>query len=164
MKKYKWHIILLNAVLLLAFFNWSVIAKERTLAQGKLVLLALAPIDPRSLMQGDYMRLRYAMARFDSIPAPEGHHGYCVVVLDSHHVAHKVRMQTGTQPLNADEVLIKYKTNHNWGINLGAESYFFQEGQAEKYAKAKYGGLRVDASGSTILTGLYDEQFNLLGK
>ncbi len=28
-----------------------------------MVLLRLAPVDPRSLMQGDYMRLNYELAR-----------------------------------------------------------------------------------------------------
>ena len=34
---------------------------ERTLRHGELVLLRLAPVDPRSLMQGDYMALRFAV-------------------------------------------------------------------------------------------------------
>ncbi|MFX7329222.1 GDYXXLXY domain-containing protein, partial [Acinetobacter baumannii] len=33
--------------------------KEMLLKEGQLVLLPLAPVDPRSLMQGDYMALRY---------------------------------------------------------------------------------------------------------
>src|SRR5690606_19512775 len=39
----------------------AVLGFERTLRDGQLVLLELAPVDPRSLMQGDYMALRFAV-------------------------------------------------------------------------------------------------------
>ena len=39
--------------------NVSIWQKEQLLNHGKIVLLPLAPVDPRSLMQGDYMRLRF---------------------------------------------------------------------------------------------------------
>ena len=55
MKKYSSILIIANLVLLLVYFNWSVYQKEQTLKEGQLVLLQLAPVDPRSLMQGDYM-------------------------------------------------------------------------------------------------------------
>ena len=59
MKKYKWIIILLNLVLLLIYFNYSVVKKEELLKNAQFVLFELAPVDPRSLIQGDYMTLRY---------------------------------------------------------------------------------------------------------
>ena len=62
MKKYKWAIIVVNLILLLAYFNYSVFQKERILKDGKLILLELAPVDPRSLMQGDYMELWYKIS------------------------------------------------------------------------------------------------------
>ena len=40
-----------------------VVQKERVVRSGNLVLLPLAPVDPRSLMQGDYMILDYAVTR-----------------------------------------------------------------------------------------------------
>ena len=39
---------------------------ERIIAQGRVVLVELAPVDPRSLMQGDYMMLRFAID--DALP------------------------------------------------------------------------------------------------
>ena len=58
MKNIKWWIILINLILLLVYFNGSILSKEDLLKNGKLILLELAPVDPRSLMQGDYMSLR----------------------------------------------------------------------------------------------------------
>ena len=59
MKKYSRILIIVNLILLLGYFNWSVYKKEQILKDGRLVLLQLVPVDPRSLMQGDYMRLNY---------------------------------------------------------------------------------------------------------
>jgi uncharacterized membrane-anchored protein len=158
MKKYKWYIILLNLIILLVYFNYSVVKKEQLLKEGQLVLLALAPVDPRSLMQGDYMALRYAIS--ENIEEAEiSKTGYCVVRLDSNGVANKVRFQEDLTPLNEGEQLIKYKSSDKWNVNIGAESYFFQEGEAEKYEKATHGGIKIDKSGNSLLIGLYDKQF-----
>lgn len=155
MKKYKW-VIFVNLVLLLAYFNYAIFSKESILKDGRLILLELAPVDPRSLMQGDYMDLRYAIANSD-VREDVPKRGYCVVTLDTAGVATKQRLQEGKTPLGAGEYLIEY-TSGNWSIHIGAESYFFQEGHAERYDKAKYGGLKVDKNGNTVLIGLYDEQ------
>jgi uncharacterized membrane-anchored protein len=156
MKKYKWIIILLNLIILLIYFNFSVSKKEELLKDGQLVLLRLAPVDPRSLMQGDYMSLRYHIAQsinVDHIPK----RGYCVVRLDKNGVADRVRLQKETTPLNTGEYLIKYSSPEQWDINIGAESFFFQEGQAQKYENAKYGAVKIDKKGNSLLVGLYDE-------
>ena len=156
MKKYKWIIILVNLIILLGLFNNSIIKKETLLSDGKLILLELAPVDPRSLMQGDYMRLRYAISeniKYDSISK----RGFCVVKMGESGIAKKVRIQDDRTPINEKEYLIEY-TSKGWrGINIGAESFFFQEGEAEKYENAKYGGIKVDNQGNSLLIGLYDE-------
>ena len=58
----KRHLILVGLVGVCLVFGGMVVQKEAVLEEGHLVLLALAPVDPRSLMQGDYMTLRYAVA------------------------------------------------------------------------------------------------------
>lgn len=160
MKKYKIIIILLNLLLVLAFFHYSVIKKETMLDKGTLVLLELAPVDPRSLIQGDYMTLSYAMARKDdTLEIPK--RGYCVVNLKPGSIANRVRLQKNRTPLASNEYLIKY-TADRWNLNIGAESYFFQEGQATKFEKAKYGGIKIDNKGNSLLVGLYDEHRQLI--
>jgi uncharacterized membrane-anchored protein len=157
MKKYKWLIIALNLIILLVYFNYSVVKKEELLKDGQLVLLKLVPVDPRSLMQGDYMALRYKISEsldYKSMPK----RGYCVVRIDTNGVAEKVRFQEDLIPLNENEHLIKYKASDKWNVNIGAESFFFQEGHAEKYEQAKYGGIKIDKNGNSLLVGLYDEQ------
>lgn len=157
MKNYKIWIILLNLIVLIIYINWSISKKEKTINEGVLALFELAPVDPRSLMQGDYMDLRYAIARNPNrakIPA----RGYCVIGLEENQVAYSVRFQEATTPLNSGEYLIKYYTSKR-GLSIGAESYFFEEGTAKRYEAAKYGGLRIDNTGKSILVGLYNKDF-----
>ncbi|KPH12432.1 GDYXXLXY domain-containing protein [Chryseobacterium sp. ERMR1:04] len=157
MKKYKWIIIVLNLIILLVYFNYSVIKKEELLRNGQLVLLKLAPVDPRSLIQGDYMNLLYEISE-DRYSQNIPKRGYCIVRLDHNGVAHKLRFQKETTPLNKGEYAIEYSSPDQWTVNIGAESFFFQEGQAKKYENARYGGVKIDKNGNSLLVGLYDEQ------
>lgn len=156
MKKISIILIVVNLLLLLAYFNYSIAQKEDTLKEGKLVLLELAPVDPRSMMQGDYMMLNYQLnsnVQPDSIPR----RGYAVLKLDKHQVGELQRFQSEKTPLAPGEVLIHYTNPSGWRVNIGAESFFFQEGTGERFEKAKYGALKVDENGNSLLIGLYDE-------
>lgn len=155
MKKYKWIIIAFNLILVLILFNRSILEKEEILSEGTLVLLKLAPVDPRSLMQGDYMRLNYEISGnipADSIPK----RGYCIIRLNEDGIGTKVRLQKNIKPINEGEYAVVY-TSNNWRINIGAESFFFEEGQAAKYDSAQYGGMKIDKHGNNVLIGLYDK-------
>ena len=49
------------ATVLLAI-NVEIAGKEQIVRNGETVLLRIAPRDPRSLLQGDYIALRYTVA------------------------------------------------------------------------------------------------------
>lgn len=163
-------ILLAGAILILGAINFSIIQKESLLHDGEPVLLELAPVDPRSLMQGDYMVLRYRIASSlpeneDSLPARRGK---LVMALDENGVGSFRRIHRGEE-LQAGEMLLEFRHNPapNWRrntIRLGAESFFFQEGSADIYANARYGELRVAADGSSVLIGLRDENREILGE
>lgn len=160
MKMQRW-VIGISLLLLLVYVNVFIVRKETLRKEGRLILLELAPADPRSLMQGDYMDLRYKLAA----DAPRGRMlrlGYCVLRTDPRGVVQEVRFQPHSQPRTAQEQLLKYTMPDSFSVCLGAASFFFQEGQAERYSKAKYGGLRVDVDGNSLLVGLYDAQGKLI--
>ncbi len=159
MKKYSRILITTNLILLLGYFNWSVYKKEQTLKNGHLVLLQLVPVDPRSLIQGDYMRLNYKEASSDLPDDQTDTRGYAILQTDSNQVGKIVRLQNTLEPVNGNELIIKYKII-NKRLFLGAESFFFEEGQDTLYQKAMYGGLKVDDKGQSLLVGLYDKDFN----
>src|SRR5690606_21996823 len=156
MKKYSWILILANLLLFLGIFNHSILKKEQLMEEGTLVLMELAPVDPRSLIQGDYMRLDYALGREmaqDSIPSK----GLCALEIDRWGVARSIRHIQGPEGLGTGELPIKYSRRSRGSIRFGAESYFFQEGKAENFEGARYGGVKVDRHGNVLLMGLYTE-------
>jgi len=148
------------AVVSLLFVNYAIYGKEQLIRNGQPILLQLAPVDPRSLIQGDYMNLRYKIAAdLETTDLPP--RGKLVISVAENGVASFVRVDDGA-PLAPDERLLNYY-KHDWNIDLGAGSFFFQEGTAEEYVDAEYGELRVDESGTSILIGLRDENLEPLG-
>jgi uncharacterized membrane-anchored protein len=154
--------VLLGLILILAFFNWSVAQKEALLRDGTPLLIELAPVDPRSLIQGDYMRLEYRIARDISGHREWPHDGEIVVTTGADNVAMFVRRHEAGTPLAAGEHLLVYR-RRGGRIKIGTDAFFFQEGHAMRYDRAKYGELRVDASGESLLIGLRDEERRPLG-
>jgi uncharacterized membrane-anchored protein len=140
---------LLLVLSVLAALVWH---KEQVLQDGKTVLLRIGPADPRSLIQGDYMSLRYAINAEASWP-PEGR---LLLRKDANGVGQLVGLYEPGAPVGQDEVVLRYR-RRRWQTRLGAEAYYFQEGTADRYAKARYGELRVAPSGESVLVRLRDE-------
>lgn len=153
---------LLTGLAILAGINVSVWRFERAMSSGEVVLLRLAPVDPRSLMQGDYMRLNYEIARqLASLGRDKGATDTLVIRLDEHQVAHWV---TDGKPeaLAADQRLLQARRQDGqWRI--GPDAYFFEEGTGEQFEAARYGEFRLRADGKTLLIGLRDDQFKPIG-
>lgn len=141
--------------LALAIPTAAIVQKERVLREGTPMLVELAPVDPRSLIQGDYMRLDYAIAR--ELISEQGwpRDGHLVVRLDDQGVARLVRRYEPGTPLGAAERLLQYRRRGS-RVRIGTDAFFFQEGHADRYAGARYGELRVDGSGGSVLVGLRD--------
>jgi uncharacterized membrane-anchored protein len=146
----------------LAIVNFGIYQRELLLTQGSIVLLELAPVDPRSLMQGDYMRLNFALANeaFPFDHRPPAADGHIVVALDSNRVGHFRRIADG-RPLAPGEIALRYRIRGG-EPNFATNAYFFEEGQASAYTGAAYGELRVDGDGEVILTGLRNARFEAL--
>lgn len=154
-------IVLLVTTLLVIFsINYLIAKKEDTLAEGRTMLLRLAPVDPRSLIQGDYMALRYTLAREVPVYQLEDR-GRIVVLLDENNVTKFVRVYRGGNLANG-EYLLLYR--NRGGLRLGAESFMFEEGNAELYSRALYSELKVSQSGESVLVGLRGKDFKPLGR
>jgi len=149
-----------TTLIVLVTVNYLILDKEETLANGRTMLLRLAPVDPRSLIQGDYMALRYAIAR--EVPEDQlENNGRIVVSLDDNDVATFLRVHQG-EGLQENEKLLFYRDRG--GLRLGAESFMFQEGDADLYSAAQYAELKVDAYGTSVLVGLRGENFKPLAR
>jgi uncharacterized membrane-anchored protein len=142
-------------VVLLGGINYTIWARERLLASGESMLLELAPVDPRSLMQGDYMALNFRIATElgrDGNQHPS--QGSVVVRLGPDGVATFVRVHNG-EALAADERLLEYKVRDG-RVRIVTNAYFFQEGRGQRFTAARYGELRVTPAGVGLLSGLRD--------
>ena len=166
MKMIRIVVALAGLALVLGAVNLSIAEKEDTLANGRLVLLALRPLDPRSLMQGDFMRLRYADTVFPDKATAETMplRGTVILKLDENGVASFARADDGSE-LQEGETRMHYKLKvFGTELRYGAESFFFQEGDANLYDNARYGVLRVDDAGASVLVGLADENRTVISK
>jgi len=251
-------LVIAGLILVLGVANYDIWQKQQIVENGQQVLLKLRPVDPRSLMQGDFMRLRYAdivppgsmpgttpnlerctafldeskkvaienscnevlvvmfmpdgqrateftvgpMERIvtelsfpddfvyttcpngyvSSVPVRTGRRslisrsqylcirptasteraGTVVLKLSGNGVGISVRYDDDS-PVLGNEARLQYKRILDTGeLKFGAESFFFQEGQAQIYQRARYGILRVDEDGASVLVGLADDQQRLI--
>lgn len=150
-------LICVGALLVLVSVNYSIVGKERIRKNGEVIYLALAPVDPRSLMQGDYMALRFQLA--DAIEAArargQARRGMARLRLDDRRIA-ALDADSGSGP----QLRYRVRDRRIW---LGTNAYFFEERTADRYATARYGEFRLDRhSGEAVLVGLRDEKLNAL--
>ena len=155
---------ILAGVLVLSLANYAIHTREAILRDGSVVRLRLAPVDPRSLMQGDYMALRFEVAdeAFGWRPGgtDESADGYVVLGLDARRVGHFERLYAGGG-LAANEIRIRYRIRR--GVpRFATNAYFFQEGEMARYAQARYGEFRVSEGGEAILVEMLDEDLQAL--
>ncbi|MDL2315907.1 GDYXXLXY domain-containing protein [Desulfovibrio sp. OttesenSCG-928-A18] len=150
------------------FFVMSVQGKEALLAEGRVMILSLAPVDPRSLMQGDYMilyldiedsirtELRQQIPD-DGAPDARRSKGTVIVAPDNNGVWQLVELDNGRE-LNYGEGRLLYR-GRGRGVRVGAGSFFFQEGRGRAFAAASFVELRVDdATGESLFTHLLDNK------
>lgn len=151
----------LGVALTLGVANFSIWQKEKLIATGQKVFVELAPADPRSLMQGDFMRLDYRVLREAgseelgkdlTAKRPQ-----LVVQLDALGVARFVRVDRSNAPLAEEETRMEL-TPKDGSWTLVSDAWFFREGDAKRWEAARYGEFRVTANGSALLVGLADEK------
>lgn len=140
-----------------ALFGSQIQTLETIKIEGETVLLDLRPADPRALMMGDFMALRYAEEASRTLPDDLPPSGQFVFVLDDNRVGRFDRVAVG-QTLENNEIRINYVRQMR-GVTFGAPRYYFQNGTAETYEPAEYGIFKVSPSGRAILVGLADEDF-----
>ncbi len=150
-------LMVVGAVLVFGAVNWQIAGKERLRAGGQAVYLDLAPVDPRSLMQGDYMALNFRLAQSISGQKPL-RDGAAVLKLDERGAGEFVRLDTGA-PLGPGEVRFRFRIRND-AVWLGTNAFFFHEGEAERYRGARFGEFRVNEEGDAMLVGLRDKDLN----
>ena len=159
----RWVAVLVG-LLVLGAVNYTVYQRERLLRGGELVLLELAPVDTRDLKEGDFLALRFrvvdeAFGRGNLVGV--NGEGRLVLDLDPYQIASFVRFDDGS-PLTVDEMAVRFRVRIG-EPTIGANGFQLREANAQRYAAARYGELRVDAAGEAILVDLRDQYLASLG-
>ena len=119
-------IVAAQLALLLAFIG----VKEYALNTGDTVVLQTVPVDPRSLLQGDFVVLRYKIStlppRLENLPT--GRTVYVSVVEKGE--VWEARSYSTSRPSN-DEVFIKGTVDSNRLLEFGIGTYFVPEGTGQ---------------------------------
>lgn len=182
MKKF---IAITTLIIALLLINWSIYQKEVLLENGQVVYLKLAPVDPRSIMQGDYMTLRFTLAgeiqsAFRKQSLLEGRSegvnsfdGLVNVSVNERSIASFVSISTQSGFINHqanpanDELALKtlplqFRLRKG-RVKFATDAFFFEEGTGSKLTNATYGEFRVNEHGELLLVALCDEALTRLG-
>lgn len=147
------------ALVTLSIANISIMRIESLANISTTVFVELKPVDPRSLMQGDYMRLS-----FGAIPFPDtqayGKPVALVGTVDIHGVWVAKRIDDGTMLLPS-EVKINLSGTSAHPIFV-TDAWFFKEGEAKRWEMAKFGEFLVAPDGSASLVTLRGENLKKL--
>lgn len=162
-----WPAIIAAWALVMLVAGSAIIGHERTLRDGQLVYLELAPVDPRSLMQGDYMALEFALNREVEAQMTlqkmqdEAQSSYARLAVDGAGRASFSGLADSTDSVQG-QVSMRVRQQGS-RFSLGPNAFFFQEGTAALYEQARWGGFRVAEDGTSLLVSLHDENLETLG-
>ncbi len=156
--------LLLSIILLqVGFLSYQSTMNELLLRNGTLVKLELAPVDPRSLLQGDYVILRYDITSIPKTATYSAWNEKVKVVLrenDEGIYEYAGYMQSKGQwnrpyEKQSGDVIINGKRNGPNEVIYGIESFFVPEGEGiDLQNKAKYAYIRVSQSGNAMIEAI----------
>ncbi|KTS81193.1 hypothetical protein NS115_16620 [Paenibacillus jamilae] len=148
-------------VLQLGIIGYQTARSETLLVTGASVKLKLAPIDPRSLLQGDYVALNYDISTppsKNSLQEKDWNRGKVKVVLtpDSQGVYIADRLYQDGEKLAHHEIVLNGQWNGS-RILYGIENYFIPEGTGRTVEQnAHYAYIRVSRNGDALLERLVE--------
>ncbi len=117
---------------------------------GRKVVLETAPVDPYSLFQGYYVRLRYRISIPDNLPLDgkklnyvNGKNYYLLLSPDKNKIWQPVRVVDGFPVgLTKNEVVIKGKYRYG-SMEYGIEQYYLPENQRQILGEVLREGTKV---------------------
>lgn len=147
---------LAGLAIIAALAGTSIWKNTSIINSGQRAYLALAPVDPRSLMQGDYMTLRFAIttqAQSALSTNSDADTQKIIARIDANGVASFDRLAQGTPvPANGELLITLTRKSGTWIV--GTDAFHFKEGDRDKFQSAAFGDFRFSPNGHPILTGL----------
>ncbi len=153
-------LVVLNLILLIVVFGYSVIKEENNLKKNTFYIKT-SPVDPRSLIQGDYMVLNYNITDSARIEAVNIRKGYIRIKINDLKIAEFIRVDKEYVPPSNNEISIQFQKNSS-NIDIGVNSYLFQEGTGNKFQMAQYAEVIELKNGKLRLKSLLDKDFKII--
>ncbi|WP_371018289.1 GDYXXLXY domain-containing protein [Pseudalkalibacillus sp. JSM 102089] len=156
----RWNLIWLVVILMISIVTYNGVKNEVALQSGKEIRLALAPVDPRSMLQGDYVTLRYDISTLPGPVLPANKK--IKVVLAS--TANGSYEYGGYYKIEGDwnkpyepsddDVILNGTTYSDHDVQYGIESFFISEGTGEIFEDKTMAIIKVSENGDALLIGL----------
>ena len=178
---------LVLAVLSILFFSVLIMRHEWHLSHSDSIYVRLKPVDPRSMIQGDYMALNYHLY-FGGLPpvmeltdARVAEHAASenlqrAYFLNQQSVMSYVQLDAQRRvirtsfkpdvltayPNASAKLMLKNPKNTFEGLYPAASSFLFAEGLEPCYRDAQFAELKVQENGQPLLVGLVGENLQKL--
>lgn len=173
------------ALFSILIFVGLILKHEDHLQNSQSIYIELAQVDPRSMLQGDYMALNYELylaGLREGNPWDENRARNKKQEVSERQIQNQSKIlsyvqldaqrrviqtnfdqnQLKTNPENTVRLVLKNPSNQLQNLYPAANSFLFAEGLEPCYRNAKYAELRVKPDGQVLLAGLVDEDLNSL--
>ena len=165
----------------IALFVGLIIQHEWHLRNSQSIFVKLAPVDPRSILQGDYMALNYQLhfAGLDADETALNQTGSDITIQDfkdRSQIMSYVRLDAQRRvirssfdprllqihPASSAKLLLKNPRNSFEALYPAANSFLFAEGLEPCYRNAKFAELKLKENGKALLVNLVDSHLKPL--
>ncbi|MEQ0922491.1 GDYXXLXY domain-containing protein [Acinetobacter schindleri] len=166
-------------------FVGLILKHEDHLANSQSIFVELAPVDPRSILQGDYMALNYELHFEGDAEADRGEEGglpdkkiaalekriqdqthlLSYIQLDDQHRVIQTSLDKSLlkiAPETSMSLILKNPSNRLANLYPAANSFLFAEGLEPCYRNAKYAEIKVKDNGQALLADLVDQNLRAL--
>jgi uncharacterized membrane-anchored protein len=166
-------------------FVGLILKHEDHLANSQSIFVELAPVDPRSILQGDYMALNYELHFEGDAEADRGEEGglpdkkiaalekriqdqthlLSYIQLDDQHRVIQTSLDKSLlkiAPETSMSLILKNPSNRLANLYPAANSFLFAEGLEPCYRNAKYAEIKVKDNGQALLANLVDQNLRAL--
>ncbi len=178
---------LVLALLSIAVFLGLIFKNEWHINHSQSIYVRLQPVDPRSIIQGDYMALNYQLYFAPQHSNPESNnqaninqqdqifsgHYFDEVINNKSSVLTYVELDAHRRVIHSyfespknvrtARLILQNPNNRYNQLYPASRSFLFAEGLADCYQQAEYAEFKVDEQGNAILTALKGNQLQDLG-
>ncbi|MFK3957922.1 GDYXXLXY domain-containing protein [Guptibacillus hwajinpoensis] len=157
----RWKLIWLVVILMVSFVTYNGVKNETAIQSGKEIRLALAPIDPRSVLQGDYVMLCYDISTLPEATELPANKKIKVVLSPTSKGTYEYggyykiegNWNKPYEPSD-DDIVVNGLTYSDHDVQYGIESFFISEGTGQIFEDKTMAIIKVSENGNALLVEL----------